>query len=300
MTTNLGDDTRYATPLGAALSRLVGLAARRKPGRRRGRVLRQEKRWPARYVAMWQGGLVVSLIALWELGARFGYVEVFFWSHPSQIYHTFTLFVQSGTAYTDTWFTFRATVLGFVYGTISGAVIGLSFWWSRNYAAVAQPFLICFEAIPKLALAPLVILVFGMGLSSKVALGVAITVVVTTLTTFTAVRAIDLDSERLMYSLGANRWQVFTKLVIPSVLPWIISCLRVNIGLALTGAIVGEFISSQHGLGRQILHAGEMYNIALIWVAVIILSTLAVVMYLIVGQAEKFLLKGLMHGSAMR
>lgn len=300
MTANLRDKARNGNPLVAALSRLATLPARRRLERQRGRVLRQEKRWPARYVAMWQVGLVVSVISLWELGGQLGVVDAFFWSYPSQIYVTFTKFVQLGTAYADTWFTFRATILGFAYGTTGGAVIGLSFWWSRNYAAVAQPFLICFEAIPKLALAPLIILVFGMGLASKVALGVAITIVVTTLTTFTAVRAIDLDSERLMYSLGAHRWQVFCKLVVPSVLPWIISCLRVNIGLALTGAIVGEFISSQHGLGRQILHAGEMYDIALIWVAVIILSALAVIMYLIVGQVEKILLKGLMRGSAMR
>lgn len=300
MTADLRDNAGYRNPLVTALSRLTAWPAKRRSGRRRGRVLHREKRWSARRVAVWQVGFVVSFIALWELGAQLGAVDAFFWSYPSQIYETFTIFVQSGTAYTDTWFTFRATVFGFAIGTISGASIGLSFWWSRNYAAVAQPFLICFEAIPKLALAPLVILVFGIGLASKVALGVAITVVVTTLTTFTAVRAIDLDSERLMYSLGANRWQVFTKLVIPSVLPWIISCLRVNIGLALTGAIVGEFISSQYGLGRQILHAGEMYDIALIWVAVIILSALAIVMYVIVGQVEKILLKGLMRGAAMR
>ena len=268
--------------------------------RRRGRVLRRETPWPTWRGAAWQVGLVVALIGLWELGAQLGLINAFFWSYPSKIFNTFEIFIQTGNAFQDTWFTFRATVLGFIYGTLFGSAIGLSFWWSRNYASVAQPFLICFEAIPKLALAPLVILVFGIGLASKVALGVALTVVVTTLTTFTAVRSIDPDSERLLYSLGAGRWQVFTKLVVPSVLPWIISCLRVNIGLALTGAIVGEFISSQHGLGRQILMAGEMFDIALIWVAAAILSTLAIMMYIIVGWIEKILLRGLMHGSSTR
>jgi NitT/TauT family transport system permease protein len=120
------------------------------------------------------------------------------------------------------------------------------------------------------------------------------------LTTFTAVRSLDPDSESLFYSLGATRWQVFTKLVVPSVLPWIVSCLRVNIGLALTGAIIGEFVSSQHGLGRQILYAGETYDISLIWVAVSILASLSVIMYLAVGWLERLLLKGLMHGAAIR
>ena len=168
----------------------------------------------------------------------------------------------------------------------------MSFWWSRNYAAIAQPFVICFESLPKLALAPLVILVFGMGLASKVAIATALTLVVSTLTTYAGVKAVDPDQERLFYSLGASRLQVFRKLIVPFCLPWIISVLRVNIGLALTGAIVGEFIASQHGLGRQILYAGQTYDIALVWVAVFVLSTLAVVMYVTVSWIESLLRKG--------
>lgn len=270
------------------------------PRRRRGRKLRAERPWVAWQIIAVQIAAVVAVIALWEISARQAWIDPFFWSHPGKIFNTLTIFIETGGAYSDTWYTCRATLLGFVLGTTSGALIGLSFWWSRNYASVAQPFLICFEATPKLALAPMIVLVFGIGLTSKVALGIALTVVVTTLTTFTAVRGIDRDSEKLLFSLGATRWQVFCKLVIPSALPWIISSLRVNIGLALTGAIVGEFISSQAGLGRQILYAGEMYDIALIWVAVGILALLSVVMYIIVGQIERILLKGLMHGAAIR
>ena len=96
-----------------------------------------------------------------------------------------------------------------------------------------------------------------MGLTSKVVIAIALTFVVSTLTTFAGVKALDPDGEKLFYSLGATRWQVFRKLVVPFCLPWIISVLRVNIGLALTGAIVGEFISSQHGLGRTIFYAGS-------------------------------------------
>ena len=123
---------------------------------------------------------------------------------------------------------------------------------------------------------------------------------VTILTTFTAVRAVDQDSEKLMYSLGASRWQVFAKLVVPSVMPWIIASLRVNIGLALAGAIVGEFISSQHGLGRAILYASQVYDIALIWVGVIVLSVLAVLMYVGVAWLERILLRGFMHGASFQ
>ena len=161
------------------------------------------------------------------------------------------IFFTTGDAWTDISFTFRSTIFGFLLGTTAGSLLGLSFWWSRNYAAIVQPYIICLESIPKLALAPLIILVFGIGLASKVAVATALTLVVSTLTTYAGVKALDPDGEKLFYSLGATRMQVFRKLVVPFCLPWIISVLRVNIGLALTGAIVGEFIASQHGLGRR-------------------------------------------------
>jgi NitT/TauT family transport system permease protein len=211
---------------------------------------------------------------------------------PSAIYDTLTIFLTTGDAITDIAFTFRSTILGFLLGTFAGSAFGLSFWWSRNYAAIVQPYIICFESLPKLALAPLIVLVFGIGIASKIAIATALTLVVSTLTTYAGVKAVDPDGEKLFYSLGASRFQVFRKLVIPSCLPWIISVLRVNIGLALTGAIVGEFIASQHGLGRAILYAGQTYDIALVWVAVLVLSTLAIVMYVAVSWIERALRKG--------
>jgi NitT/TauT family transport system permease protein len=239
-----------------------------------------------------QVGILIGIIALWEVCADTGVINAFFWSQPSAIWNTLIIFFTEGDAWTDISFTFRSTIFGFLIGTTFGSLFGLSFWWSRNYAAIVQPYIICFESIPKLALAPLIILVFGLGLTSKVAIASALTLVVSTLTTFAGVKALDPDGEKLFYSLGASRWQVFRKLVVPFCLPWIISVLRVNIGLALTGAIVGEFIASQHGLGRQILYAGQTYDIALVWVAVFVLSTLAIVMYASVSWLESVLRKG--------
>ena len=250
------------------------------------------KDWPGWTIVATQIGILVGVIGLWEVAANNGWIDGFFWSKPTAIFKTLVIFFTAGDAWTDIGFTFRSTIFGFMLGTVAGSLIGLSFWWSRNYAAVVQPYIICFESIPKLALAPLVILVFGLGLTSKVAIATALTIVVSTLTTYAGVKAVDPDQEKLFYSLGASRMQVFRKLVVPFCLPWIISVLRVNIGLALTGAIVGEFIASQHGLGRQILYAGQTYDIALVWVAVLVLSTLAVVMYAAVSWLESVLRKG--------
>jgi NitT/TauT family transport system permease protein len=251
-----------------------------------------DKDWPVWAIAVVQIGILVGGIALWQAAADYRWIDGFFWSKPSAIWATLIKFFTKGDAWTDIGFTFRATIFGFLLGTTVGSLLGLSFWWSRNYAAIVQPYLICFHSLPKLALAPLVILIFGIGLASKVAIATALTIIVSALTTYAGVKTLDPDQERLFYSLGASRMQVFRKLVVPFCLPWIISVLRVNIGLALTGAIVGEFIASQHGLGRQILYAGETYDIALVWVAVGVLSVLAVAMYAAVSWLEGVLRKG--------
>ena len=275
------------TPVGG-VPHVQSAPAKAKPARR----LPVQRDWPLWAIIATQVGILIGIIALWETGAQAGVIDGFFWSRPSAIAHTFVVFFTEGDAWTDIGFTFRSTILGFIVGTTAGSMLGLSFWWSRNYAAVAQPYIICIESMPKLALAPLIILVFGLGLASKVAIAIALTIVVSTLTAYAGVKSLDPDGEKLFYSLGASRWQVFRKLVVPFCLPWIISVLRVNIGLALTGAIVGEFIASQHGLGRTIFYAGSTYEIALVWVAVFVLSALAIIMYAAVSWLEAVLRKG--------
>lgn len=240
-------------------------------------------------------GVVVLVLALWELGVRVGLVDPFFWSQPSRIWDTAVVAFGNGDILANARFTFTSTVLGFVLGVVGGVAIGLSFWWSRRYALVAEPLVIAFEAMPKLALAPIVVLVLGLGLGSKVAMATALVVVIQILNTYAAVRSVDTDLTTLMYSLGASRRQVFTKVVVPSTLPWIASSLRVAIGLALTGAIVGEYIGSTAGLGRMIHYAGSTYDIALIWVGVFTLAILSMLLYVVVSALERRLLRGLSH-----
>lgn len=278
-----------------SLDRLAATPAKPRGARAR-RMLPVETPWSWPKLVAVQVLLLAGFVAAWEIAARTGGLDPFFWSQPSAIAAMLVIFFREGSAWTDIATTFRETILGFVLGTSAGAAFGLSLWWSRNWARALQPYIICFESIPKLALAPLVILVFGMGLASKVAIAAALTMVVSTITTYSGVRAVDPDGERLFYSLGASRGQVFRKFVVPSCLPWIISILRVNIGLALTGAVVGEFISAEHGLGRTIFYAGQTYEIALVWVAVIVLASLSVAMYVAVSAVEKVLVRGVTRG----
>ena len=245
-------------------------------------------------------GIAVGVIVLWEVLARLHVINPFLWSQPSAIAAEFFRTLRDGSLYEDASFTFTATICGFIIGTVAGSAIGLSFWWSTWYAQVMEPFLVVFEGLPKLALAPIVVLALGLGIASKIGMAVALTIVISALTTYSGMRAVDRDLVRLVFSLGASRWQVFGKVILPGTFPAILSAMRINIGLALAGAIVGEFIGSQHGLGRSIDYAGQTYNIALIWSGVFTLSLLSVALYIVTAWLENTLLRRFFHTRTSR
>lgn len=243
---------------------------------------------------VWGRVLVAILIfVVWEMFTRIGWLDVYYWSRPSIIMKTAWIQMTQGSLLTDIAYTSGSTILGFAFGTFLGALLGLSFWWSRTYAGISEPFLIVLNAMPKLALAPVLVILLGIGFFSKVALAFSLTVIVSALSAYSGVKSVDPDMEKLMYSLGAKRHQVFAKVVIPWSMPWIISSLRINIALALAGAIVGEFIASQQGIGRMILYAGTILDINLVWVGVVVLSVLSMAMYWGVVVLENWLSKGL-------
>jgi NitT/TauT family transport system permease protein len=251
----------------------------------------------ARYSAIGRWGVGILAIVLWEVLTRLKIVDAYFFSSPSLIVATAYKAFTAGTLWTDIVFTSSATIIGFVGGVILGAALGLSTWWSKIYGNILEPYLVTFNAVPKLALAPVLIILLGIGFGSKVALAVLMCVVPTAIAAYSGVKSIDADMETLLFSLGAKHRHVFTKVVVPWALPWIVSSLRINIGLALAGTIVGEFIASQQGVGRMILYAGQTMDINLVWVGVVVLSILAVVMYAAVSTMEKYLLRGIMHGA---
>ncbi|HAS09409.1 MAG TPA: ABC transporter permease [Acidimicrobiaceae bacterium] len=232
------------------------------------------------------------LIAAWEVAVRVGLIDPFFWSQPSEVVREGRAYIPSAAARADALFTLRSTLIGFVIGNTIGASIGLSLWWSRLGARVVEPLIVSVHAIPKLAFAPLFVIVFGLGTQSKVAMVVALTVVSAALSSHAGTKAVDPDLVALLRSLGASRLQVFRLVVLPSSAPWILAVMRLNIGLALTGAIVGEMVGSREGLGRMIFHAGTVYNVGKVWVGALLLAVLAMGMYATIGWLERRVLGG--------
>jgi NitT/TauT family transport system permease protein len=252
----------------------------------------QEKRRKHRVVT---GRILVAVFLFvgWEFFTRIGWMDSYYWSCPSMILQTAWLQLTKGTLLQDIIYTSGSTLIGFVSGTLVGALLGLSFWWSKTYAGISEPFIIILNALPKLALGPVLVILFGIGFFSKAVLAFLMTVVTSAISAYGGVKSVDPALETLMVSLGAKRRQVFAKVVVPWSMPWIISSLRINIALALAGSIVGEFISSEQGVGRMIIYAGTILDINLVWVGVFVLSVLSILMYWGVILLEKWLSKRL-------
>src|ERR1700744_3170560 len=135
--------------VGGALNLSRREPAPRAPRQKPARGLPVQKDWPLWAILAAQIGIFAGLIALWQLAADGGAIDGFFWSKPSAVYATLIKFFTEGDAWIDISFTFRSTIIGFLIGTTFGSLLGLSFWWSPNYAPIVQPYVICFETLPK-------------------------------------------------------------------------------------------------------------------------------------------------------
>ena len=236
---------------------------------------------------LWLAAVVFWLV-VWQ-GAAMAIGQEVFLVSPLQAFGTLVQLLPQAEFWQRVAFSAGHILLGFVLGTVVGSAVGLLFWFSRRVALVSEPYLIVLNALPKLALAPVLVILFGIGFPSKVVLAFLMTVVTAAISAYGGVRSVDPALETLMFSLGAGRLRVFSHVVVPSAMPWIISGLRVNIALSMAGAIVGEFIASDRGLGRMIVYAGTTFDLKLVWVGVVVLSLLSIVMYGSVVLLEKAL-----------
>jgi NitT/TauT family transport system permease protein len=234
-----------------------------------------------------QVAAVVTFFALWEIGVRAGWVSAFLVGSPAGIFSFGYKMILSGELLSDTWYTLFEAILGFVIGTILGSLLGLALWYSVFVARLVEPFIVAINSVPKIALAPIVVLWFGTGLVSKVALSVSLTAIVALIAAYQAAKDADVDLQSLLISMGADKHQVFFKAVVPSTLPSIIATFRINIGFGLVGAVVGEFISSQRGLGHLIYTASSLYDLNTVWVGLFTLMIMGFVLYYVIDIIER-------------
>jgi NitT/TauT family transport system permease protein len=237
--------------------------------------------------AVLQATAVIGFFALWEIGVRAGWISAFLVGSPFGIFADGYKMLMSGDLVSDTWYTLFEAILGFVIGTIFGSLLGLALWYSAFVARLVEPFIVAINSVPKIALAPIVVLWFGTGLVSKVMLSVSLTAIVALIAAYQAAKDADVDLQSLLISMGADKHQVFFKAVVPSTLPSIIATFRINIGFGLVGAVVGEFISSQRGLGHLIYTASSLYDLNTVWVGLFTLMIMGFVLYYVIDLVER-------------
>jgi len=236
--------------------------------------------------------ILVLFFVLWETAANLKIIDPFVTSQPSRMINTLVSLYQSNQLFMHIGVTCLETVAGFIIGTILGIIIAILLWWSEFAAHVLEPYLVVLNSLPKVALGPIFIIWIGAGLSAIIAMALAISLIITVLEVLNAFIQTDVDKIKLVQTFGANRMQVFLKVVFPSNIPAMINALKVNVGLSWVGVITGEFLVSKAGLGYLIVYGGQVFQLDLVMTSVVILAVAAALMYQGVVWMQKKLTNG--------
>ncbi|AFV77418.1 ABC transporter permease [Thermus oshimai] len=241
-------------------------------------------------VRAWQAGLLLALLALWEWASRTGRLDPFFFSQPSAIAARVHRWFSTGEVYPHLYVTTLEMLLAFAIGTLLGVVFGLWLALAPGVAAVLDPYVKALNAIPRVVLAPIFTLWFGLGVLSKVALGVTLVFFVAFFNTYQGVKEVSpvvLQNARL---LGATRFHLLRHVYLPSAASWIFSSLRTSIGFAVIGAVVGEYLGSAAGLGYLIAQAEGVFDTTGVFAGMVVLMAFVLVLDALVGALERRLL----------
>lgn len=240
-----------------------------------------------RKIVFTQIAILVLFFALWELLADLKIMDPFLTSSPSRMIKSLVEIYKEGSLFKHIWVTCYETILGFVLGTILGTLIAIILWWSDFISKVLEPYLVVLNALPKVALAPIIIFWVGNGMKAIVLIALLISIVVTIITVLSGFQEVDVDKIKLLKTFGANKVQILTHLIIPASIPTLVSALKINVGLSWVGVIMGEFLVAKDGLGFLIVYGGQISQLDMVMMSIIILSVIAYIMYALVTVAEK-------------
>ena len=235
--------------------------------------------------------VLLAFLLLWELSARFEWINPFITSSPSRIWDTVVSLYKNGTLFYHVGTTLWETLLGFFIAVVLGYGIALLLWWSEGFRKITEPYHVVLNALPKIALGPLIIIWCGTGSKPIVFMTILIGLIVAILNMLNGFMETDENKILLLRSMGAGKRQILTKLVVPSSLPAFISMLKINVGMAWIGSVMGEYMVSKAGIGYLIVYGGQVFKLDLVMAAAATLCLLAADMYAIVALVEKAVIK---------
>jgi NitT/TauT family transport system permease protein len=238
-------------------------------------------------IFIWQVSILIGFIGIWEILARKGILNTFLFSSPTAIYNLFLQYLKDGSIFRHIGISVWETVLGFTIGTLIGIIIATVLWWWKKLSKIFDPFLVVLNALPKTALAPILIVWAGAGIKGIVVIAITISVVTTILSAYNYFSTVEEEKIRMLQSFGATKAQIFTKLILPANVGNIINIVKINIGLSWVGVIVGEFLVSRYGIGYLIVYGGQVFRLDLVMMGVVVLAICALIMYQCVNLVEK-------------
>jgi len=235
--------------------------------------------------------ILISFIIFWEISTNLKWVDPFLSSSPSRMFNSFLMLYSDGTIFKHIYTTCYETIIGFSLGTILGTIIAIILWWCPLTAKVLDPYLVVLNALPKVALAPIIIFWVGNGTLAIIIIALLISIVTTIISVFTGFKEIDKEKLLLMKTFQASKIKILRYLIVPYSIPILISALKINVGLSWVGVIMGEFLVAREGLGFLIVYGGQISQLNMVMMSIVILSFLAFVMYKLVSLVENRYLK---------
>ena len=238
-----------------------------------------------------QLSILILIFALWELFATLNLIDTFIMSSPSRIVNQIGILLKNKTLFYHIGITLTEAIIGFLIATLGGTIIAIILWWNETLRKILDPYIVVLNSLPKIALGPILIIWIGAGTGAIVAMDILIMIVITILSMLNAFNSCDKNKILLLKSMGANKWQILLKLILPNSLLEFISVLKINVGLTWVGTIMGEYLVSRAGLGYLIVYGSQVFKLGLVMSSTIILCLLAALMYFGVAMIEKFVNK---------
>jgi sulfonate transport system permease protein len=253
-----------------------------------------------KYLRLWQLGLLVLVFGLWQILAQPGLLPpivwdnpdraAFFFGEPLKIFHVVWVWFSAGEIYQHLWVTLQETALAFVIGSVLGLAVGLWLGLTPTASAVFDPYITAMNAMPRVVLAPIFMVWFGLGIWSKVALGVTLVFFIVFFNVYQGVKEVSPVVLNNTVMLGANRRQLLRYVYLPSATSWVFSSLHTAVGMAFVGAVVGEYLGSAKGVGYLIQQAEGAFDINTVFAGILVLTAFALVLDFAVAKVEKRLL----------
>lgn len=237
--------------------------------------------------------IFILFIGLWEGATYFNLIDSFIFSSPSKILLCFYDMLVNQSLLSHIGITLFETLVSFALVIFFALLITILLWFHKGLSDTIEPYLVILNSLPKSALAPLLIVWLGADYTTIIVTGMSVAIFGSILSLYTSFSSVDPEEIKLIYSLGGKKYHVMTKVILPSNIPVLFSLMRVNIGLCLVGVIIGEFIASRSGLGYLIIYGSQIFKLDWVIMSIVLLCIMSLMLYWILGFAEKKYLKHL-------